>query len=276
MIQQEKEFQEEEERKNISSDMNNNPTKNQQSNQDYQDPNSNLTSKSSLQLFRSFLLPFSTKQLAKTTVFGILLFNGEVMTYFGLLLYARAVRGNVYLVSFINACTTIPALFMSTILYRVVRLRKPPLLFVFAVAFIILLSCGLYTYICNPENDLTLAIGSNLALVFLGAGLFMLYIYIPELYPSVMRSQGFGINAGLGRIGSILCTFVNQMDFYVGHGSPLLIYSVVTLLQLFILCIIPDTSGENLPDVLAKKQSDTEDANDLTSSVFSVSEFTRV
>ncbi|VDP39836.1 unnamed protein product [Schistosoma mattheei] len=215
----------------------------------------------------------SLKQLAKNTILGVILFSGEVMTFFGLLLYARAVRGSVYLVSFINACTSIPALFLSTILYRVIRHRKPPLFFVYIVAFIILLSCGLYTYIFNPEGDLILAIGSNLSLIFLAAGLFMLYIYIPELYPSVIRSQGFGTVAGLGRTGSIICTFINQLDISIGHGVPLIIYSVVIFMQLILLYVIPDTSGENLPDMIVEKlQPNMENVNNINDSVFPISE----
>ncbi|KAK4471741.1 hypothetical protein MN116_005141 [Schistosoma mekongi] len=233
--------------------------------------NQDENSKSCMKFIKSFSMPFSTRQLAKKSMLGVALFSGEVMTFFGLLLYARAVRGNVYLVSFINACTTIPALCMSTILYRVVRHRKSPLFFVYIVSFIILLSCGLYTYIFNTEGDLILVVGSNLALIFLGAGLFMLYIYVPELYPSVMRSQGFGTVAGLGRLGSILCTFVNQLDTYIGHGVPLLIYSAVTFIQFILLGIIPDTSGENLPDVIAKTHQNLVNDKGTSDLLFSIS-----
>ncbi|TNN19267.1 Solute carrier family 22 member 6-B [Schistosoma japonicum] len=245
------------------------------SDQIYQDKNGTCC----MQFIKSFSMPFSTRQLAKKTILGIALFSGEVMTFFGLLLYARAVRGNVYLVSFINACTSIPAMCMSTMLYRVVHHRKPPLFFVYIVSFIILLSCGLYTYIFNTEGDLVLVVGSNLALIFLGAGLFMLYIYVPELYPSVMRSQGFGTVAGLGRLGTILCTVVNQLDIYIGHGVPLLIYSAVTFMQFILLGIIPDTSGENLPDVMAKTQQNLVNDKGTSGLLFSVSaavELTRV
>ncbi|CAH8552731.1 unnamed protein product [Schistosoma rodhaini] len=266
MIRQEEELQESEQERACTPHSYSDITNIQKTN-----PNNNK--RSFMKFLTSFFLPFSTRQLAKNTILGVILFSGEVMTFFGLLLYARAVRGNVYLVSFINACTTIPALFLSTILYRVIRHRKPPLFFVYTVAFSILLSCGLYTYIFNPEGDLILAIGSNLSLIFLAAGLFMLYIYVPELYPSVMRSQGFGTVAGLGRTGSILCTFINQLDITVGHGLPLMIYSVVIFMQLILLYVIPDTSGENLPDVIAEKlQPNLKSVNNIKDSVFSISE----
>ncbi|CAH8541640.1 unnamed protein product [Schistosoma curassoni] len=272
MIQQEEELQKNKQEYECTPQSHSvitNIQKTNQNNQIYPNYNERFIMK----FLKSLFLPFSTRQLAKTTILGVILFSGEVMTFFGLLLYARAVRGSVYLVSFINACTSIPALFLSTILYRVIRHRKPPLFFVYIVASIILLSCGLYTYIFNPEGDLILAIGSNLSLIFLAAGLFMLYIYIPELYPSVIRSQGFGTVAGLGRTGSIICTFINQLDISIGHGVPLIIYSVVIFMQLILLYVIPDTSGENLPDMIVEKlQPNMENVNNINDSVFPISE----
>ncbi|KAF6771141.1 hypothetical protein AHF37_10096 [Paragonimus kellicotti] len=72
--------------------------------------------------------PLSTPSLVRVTILGILVFTCQSMVYYGLLLYARAVRESVYLVSFLNATTTIPAIALSSVLYRVVRHRRAPLI----------------------------------------------------------------------------------------------------------------------------------------------------
>ncbi len=56
----------------------------------------------------------------------------------------------------------------------------------------------------------------------------------------------------MGRGGSILCSFVNQLDISVRHGVPVVIYGGVLFAQVLLACCLPDTSGENLKDVVEK------------------------
>ncbi|KAA3681046.1 MFS transporter, OCT family, solute carrier family 22 (organic cation transporter), member 2 [Paragonimus westermani] len=192
--------------------------------------------------------PLSTPSLVRVTILGILVFTCQSMVYYGLLLYARAVRDSVYLVSFLNATTTIPAIALSSVLYRVVRHRRAPLIGVYAAALVALVIGGVYTTAVQTNNDIVLTVTSNVALTCFIGTMFMVYIYMPELYPSSMRAHGFGLMAGLGRLGSVVCTFVNQMDSTVKHGSPLLVYAAAAFSVIIILVFLPDTSGENLAD----------------------------
>ncbi|KAF7258849.1 hypothetical protein EG68_03727 [Paragonimus skrjabini miyazakii] len=192
--------------------------------------------------------PLSTPSLARITILGTLVFTCQSMAYYGLLLYARAVRESVYLVSFLNATTTIPAIALSSVLYRVVRHRRAPLIGVYAAALVALVIGGVYTTVVKTNNDIVLTVTSNVALTCFIGTMFMVYIYMPELYPSSMRAHGFGLMAGLGRMGSVVCTFINQMDSTVQHGSPLLVYAAAALSVIIILVFLPDTSGENLAD----------------------------
>ncbi|KAA0187387.1 Solute carrier family 22 member 2 [Fasciolopsis buskii] len=197
----------------------------------------------------SFIKPFTSPKVARCTLLSACSMLGLVMGFFGLLLYARALSTYVYLAGFINALTAIPANILCALLYRYCHRRKRPLMGLTLMAGIILAASAGYTLIVRPTNDLAMTVGSNLALILFGASVAMCYVYVPELFPSEIRTHAFGLVLGLARVGSIVCTFVNELDRFVAHGVPMLIYAVVCAGILVALALQEDTSGENLPDV---------------------------
>ena len=196
-----------------------------------------------------FTTPYQTKSIAKCSLICTLLFVGQLCSFFGLLFYTRVVRGSVYYVALLNAATAIPAIVISTVLYSKIKRRKLPLMSSYGASALILLVGGTYAVVAKPESEIPLIVCCNIALVLLGSTLSMLFIYTPELFPSI-RTQGLGNAAGLGRIGSILCSFVNQLDMHLGHGAPIIIYGAVLVLQVLLTYCLPDTDGKNLADVV--------------------------
>ncbi|KAA0184431.1 Solute carrier family 22 member 2 [Fasciolopsis buskii] len=187
-------------------------------------------------------------KLIRTTLLSVVIMFGVTLSFTGIIFYSRVVRGYVYLTGFLNGLMAIPGTTLFMLMYRYFRRRKYPLLTLCSVSGVILASSGLYTVIFQPENDIVLTIGSNLAFVLILSSLCMGNMYIPELFPSVWRTQGHGTVMGLARIGGILCAFVNELDHVVMHGTPMLLYSVVLLSISIALLYLPDTKGENLPD----------------------------
>ncbi|KAA3681050.1 uncharacterized protein DEA37_0001669 [Paragonimus westermani] len=83
----------------------------------------------------------------------------------------------------------------------------------------------------------------------------MCAVYMPELFPSEVRTQGYGVATGIGRFISMSCLFLNELDKVTAHGVPLLIYSSLLLITLVALAVLPETSGENLSDLGKMAQS---------------------
>ncbi|KAM7537377.1 hypothetical protein Aperf_G00000068911 [Anoplocephala perfoliata] len=199
---------------------------------------------------KGFVAPFQNIDVAKRSIITTALFTGQLCAFFGLLFYAQFVRGSVFYVAMINSATSIPGILLSTLLYWKVRSRKNPLLIIYGISALILLIGGSYTVFAKPESEIPLIICSNTTLILLCASLNMLYIYIPELFPSSIRTQGLGIAAGIGRVGSMLCSFVNELDMQVGHAVPAVIYGGVLVMEVLLTCFLPDTDGENLADFI--------------------------
>ncbi|GAA40463.2 organic cation transporter protein [Clonorchis sinensis] len=196
----------------------------------------------------AFLQLFRVTHLLKTTILCGTLFTGNVMCYFGLLFYARVINLSIYLIAFINALTAIPGTIIFTVLYRHFRSRKRPLMCLYAIVVVVLHSGAIFSIFSNQAVNIVLAACANISLILLGASFSMLYIYVSELYPSEIRTNGLGFSAGLGRIGGFCCTFINHLHRIVSDGFPLFVYGLVLIVSLFALCILPDTTGDKLLD----------------------------
>ncbi|VDK44997.1 unnamed protein product [Dibothriocephalus latus] len=209
-------------------------------------------------VFKVIKGPYQTGELAKRSIISTCIFAGQLCCFFGLLFYTRIIRDSIYLISFINALSSLPATFLSSIIYSCVRSRRRPLLVLYSVAGIILLIGGLYTVILQPSSEMALIVCCNLALAVLGATFNMIFIYIPELFPATMRTETLGNASGLGRVGSIISSFINELDKKFRHGLPVVIYATVTLTVVLLLCCMPDTTGANIKDKLEDDQSEAE------------------
>ncbi|CAH8461549.1 unnamed protein product [Dicrocoelium dendriticum] len=196
----------------------------------------------------STLNSITSRHLVKETILGTMILTCITMCLPGLLFYARAVRHYVYAVGFFNAATAIPGLMVFFLFYRFIRSRRCPFLSLMCMTAVVLAVGSVYTMSWYQSSEVVLIVCSNIGLLLLQATANMCLLYIPELYPSDLRSQGFGLILCVSKIGGIICSFVNTAGENLWHGFPVLIYSVVMLLAVFSTMFLRDTSGENLPD----------------------------
>ncbi|VDK52220.1 unnamed protein product [Dibothriocephalus latus] len=209
------------------------------------------------QMMPSLFNPAKNRRLFLITLQCILLFIGQIATTFGLIFYGRSIHADIYWVNFWNSACQIPATLISGLLYRLCKKRKVPIAVLYGMACIILLSASLYVIFIAPGSDLVLNICCNLALIPILASLNMLVMYVLELFPSEVRTQGLGLAAGIGRIGGVLCPFINTLDSYSLHGVPVMVYTVILVIQLVNIIKLPDTSGQQLPDNVWSSRADS-------------------
>ncbi|CAH8523570.1 unnamed protein product [Heterobilharzia americana] len=183
----------------------------------------------------------SNKKVVKTVIFASLFVFGIVSCVYGLLLYARVVKNYIYLVGFLNSTTAIPAFIISTVSYRITVYRKRPLGVVTGLNIVLLGGTALFQLIVKPETDMVLTICSSISLTLLNSSLSMCYIFVAELFPPRIRTRCFGIVLGVSRVGSMMSSFINELDLHLGHGAPFIVYCIILTLEFFILWILPET-----------------------------------
>ncbi len=220
-----------------------------------------------LGLLRKLSLPFSTRRLTILSCLSAFLFIEGNTVFYGLLFYVRAIRGNAYINNVLHAATEVPAIFISGLLFRLCNQRKPPVFCMVVINLAVLTVGGGYYTFGSPSEDTLLNVCCMLGLIIGAAVNNMSLIYIPELYPSEIRAQGMGFAVGLGRLGGVLCPFINALDSGLGHGSSLLIYGAVAILQLLNIACLPNTTGRDLRDNISSTDSSSDEKSHNGSSV---------
>ncbi|VDP85031.1 unnamed protein product [Echinostoma caproni] len=169
---------------------------------------------------------FSSKKRTKNTLLSMLLFFLFSSIFIGLMLYMRMVRQPVYVVSLILAAAALPGAAIASTAYRIMKHRRLPLLVVFIAVGIVLCAGGVYTYLVQPEGDLPLSITLVLSVMLMAT------------------AQRFGTSAGTGRLGSAMSAYINQLDYTVAHGTPIIFYAGIAILGMITTCCLDDTTGK--------------------------------
>ncbi|KAM6900193.1 solute carrier family 22 member 13-like [Xenentodon cancila] len=73
------------------------------------------------------------------------------------------------------------------------------------------------------------------------------YVYTAELYPTILRQNGVGLNAMCARVAGILAPLIRLLDVY--HSSiPMLIYGTVPIVAGGFCILLPETRNTELQD----------------------------
>ncbi|VDN10410.1 unnamed protein product [Dibothriocephalus latus] len=206
------------------------------------------------------------RDLVWTTFLAIVLLTCHTISLYGMIFYSTHIRFHVSLVVAINALANLPGCFLSATLYRLFRFRKKPLLGLILTAATLQSVAALHTLILQPENDILLNVFGNLIILVQTAGIMMLFVYVPELYPPLQRNRGFGLSAGVSRLGALAFPFINRLDVDVRHGLPVAIYAGISTIQLLVLLLLKDTNGEVIPSGEVKECSELGAAQEDSSS----------
>ncbi|CAD5112779.1 DgyrCDS1990 [Dimorphilus gyrociliatus] len=196
---------------------------------------------------------FRTKNLRKITfcVNGIWLVN--TMVYYGVCFHFPNLYGDLYINFALGGLVEIPSVAVTLfLLYKVGR--RWPLCLMQIVGGIM---CIIIPFI--PKKSGTVAyIPVALAVVvrFCFNGSFtVIYVYGPEIYPTVCRNTGAGLASSSGRIGGILYPFIGYMSKLnagklIGPDLPLFVYGVLSIICSLLALPLPETKNKPLPDTI--------------------------
>lgn len=94
-----------------------------------------------------------------------------------------------------------------------------------------------------------LVIVSCIANFFAAAPWTILYVYTPEVYPTVVRATGYGVASAFARFGGSLAPIVGEMAFTSSASAPFIINSIAMLLAGLVSFALPiETVGKSLSD----------------------------
>lgn len=167
-------------------------------------------------------------------------------TYYGLALSASNLGGNPYYNYLISAAVEIPAYAFNLAVLNNPRVGRRLAL----SGCMIFAGLVLTITIFIPKDQVTLLIIlSMLGKLAITSSYGTVYIFSAELFPTSVRNVGMGVVSMSGRIGGIICPFINMLsDFWT--PLPLIIYGAVALTGGILALFLPETLGKSLPETI--------------------------
>ncbi|XP_072013646.1 organic cation transporter protein-like [Amphiura filiformis] len=198
----------------------------------------------------TFLDLFRTPVLLKISMILFVNCFANSIVYYGLSLDSSHLAGNKYLNFFLLGLVEIPAYICAYISMEKVgrRLSMVVTLIIAGVACIITA--------CTPETTDSGESLRPLIITFAMIGKFMisysfavLFIYTPELMPTVVRNAGLGLVSFALRVGGVLAPYVIYLE-RVGKYLPLTILGIISIVAGILSILLPETRNRPLPETI--------------------------
>uniref|UniRef100_A0A671XNX4 Solute carrier family 22 member 13b n=1 Tax=Sparus aurata TaxID=8175 RepID=A0A671XNX4_SPAAU len=189
-------------------------------------------------MFDVLRIPYLRK---RTFVMGFNWFSTSLL-YYGLSLNAEGFGLNLYLTQFIFGFIEIPGM-LSCLFFMQHFGRK------ICQAFYLFFGGAACLVILAIPNDLPVVVT---AIAVLGkfaapASFTTAYIYTAELYPTILRQNGVGVNSMCARVAGILAPLIRLLEVY--HSTiPMLIYGIMPVAAGCFCFLLPETLNVELQD----------------------------
>ncbi|KAG7165543.1 solute carrier family 22 member 15-like [Homarus americanus] len=178
----------------------------------------------------------------------IMYFNWLTCTlvYYGISLNSANFNMDPFLYMFLGGLMELPS--YTLIIPFVARYgRKIPL-----VTFFVLCGVAILVLLLLPADRerwwfMTIVMVGKF---FITSAYQVVYLYSSELYPTCLRTQGLGVSSMVGRIGSIISPFINDMLGLYHWAIPSTIFGLASLVAGGLTCLLPETKDKTLPDTV--------------------------
>ncbi|XP_008299920.1 solute carrier family 22 member 13-like [Stegastes partitus] len=189
-------------------------------------------------MFDIFKIPYLRKY---TLIMGFNWFAASLLFY-GLTLNVGSFGTNIYLTQLIFALVEIPANICSLTLIQHFgrRICEACFLFFGGVACLVVLAV---------PNDLPVVV-TVIAVVgkfSASASFTTAYVYAAELYPTVLRQNGVGLNSMCARVAGTLAPLIRLLEVY-HYTIPMLIYGIIPIAAGGFCLLLPETLNVELQD----------------------------
>ncbi|KAM9323115.1 solute carrier family 22 member 13-like [Pholidichthys leucotaenia] len=79
------------------------------------------------------------------------------------------------------------------------------------------------------------------------------YVYTAELYPTILRQNGVGLNSMCARVGGILAPLIRLLEVY-HYTIPMLVYGILAIAAGGFCLLLPETLNVEFPDYAETKK----------------------
>ncbi|XP_070554190.1 organic cation transporter protein-like [Ptychodera flava] len=184
-----------------------------------------------------------------TTVMSFAWFVSSLV-YYGLSYNTSNFQGSVHALFFLTGCVEIPAYALSMLFIVWWGRRWPTCIFLLLSG----VSCGSAIFIPDGDDLFVLRIIILLIGKFGVTGAFgTIYVWSPELYPTLLRNMGLAVFAFFASLGGILAPLTVYATFY-SVTVPMVVFGILSLVSGFCVLLLPETKDKIMPRTLAQAE----------------------
>jgi MFS family permease len=187
-----------------------------------------------------------SKKYWRITIALLVIWFVNAFCYYGAALmtpsYFQSKDTDGYFEVFITSVAEIPGIFLAAFLINRIG-RKRTQMF-------LLCCCGVFMFcLLIPGPIWLMTIFAVITRLSVNGSFGVIYVFTPELFPTVMRGIGMGACTCFSRIGGIITPYVATVLFKLNSWIPLIIYGTACLIGALLTFIVPvETTGQHLQD----------------------------
>jgi len=172
--------------------------------------------------------------LWRSTILIWIVWFGNSMVHYGLMLLtpdylADSGTGNVYRDMFISTMAELPALLLASFLIRKVGApSSQAFFFAGSAVFAVLIAT-----VKQVEGKALAIVISTLIRLFTAGGFYNTYTLTPSIYPTNIRSIGFGAGSSMSRVGGMVTPFIANLNKTQGLAIPCIVYASTSFVAMF-------------------------------------------
>lgn len=213
----------------------------------------------------SSVLTLLSSNLWKTTLLLWIVYFGNTFSYYGVVLLTsqlstsqsicslinlhshKLMDSSIYTNVFITSFAELPGLILAAIIVDKIG-RRISMVLLYSFCFTFLLPLMFYT---NELLTICLLFGARMCVIgaFTVAG-----IYCPEIYPTSVRSTGYGVASSVGRIAGMICPLVAVGLVSGCHQvAAIILFELALVLAGMGVLLLPiETKGRELNDIVGE------------------------
>ncbi|XP_023226071.1 solute carrier family 22 member 13-like isoform X2 [Centruroides sculpturatus] len=174
----------------------------------------------------------------------------SILSYFGLSFSADDIGVDILYFFFIAAIVEIPASIVYFYLQKIIGRRYTLILSMAGSGLVYLLAIAVQSG--YPIILIVLTVTSRFCT---SISLSSLYLFVMEIYPTVVRSVGMGLVSMTGRIGALAAPFMKESANNVHISFPFALFGTLSIINSILTLFLPETKDLQLVDTLSQLEN---------------------
>ncbi|XP_039269704.2 solute carrier family 22 member 21-like [Styela clava] len=167
------------------------------------------------------------------------------ITYYFFSLNTSNLGGSAYINCFLAGAVEIPAAIVSFVFMRLIGRKYAYVTLGMTSALAIILTPFAISW--NTASGVTIAMIGKFSIT---SAYDVMYLYTPEMFPTLLRSVALGTCTFSGNVGAIISPYIVYASEKSSKSLPYLVMAGLTFITVCLVLLLPETKNVKVPDTI--------------------------